>query len=93
MAIKKSTSKPISKIKHLKQKLNGRIPVTYEDLLILVTSHGVNKTFEINIFDNIVIEIEKCEPNQCYDLSKLDTSKITNMHSLFAYNNFNNRSS
>ena len=28
MAIKKSTSKPISKIKHLKQKLNGKIPVT-----------------------------------------------------------------
>ena len=89
MALKKSISKPISKIKYLKQKLDGKLPVTYEDLLILVTSHGVNKTFEINIFDNIVIEIEKCEPNQCYDLSKLDTSKITNMYSLFAYNNFN----
>ena len=55
--------------------------ITREELLFFVNSHG--RSFDYNK------EIKKSFPNHCYNLSKLDTSKITNMYSLFAYNNFN----
>lgn len=55
--------------KEIEKILNGEIPVTSNILIELIYSHGsINKNLP---------------KKECYDLSKLDTSEITNMDNLF----------
>ena len=86
MALKIENEKIVGTIDNLEDKLNGEIPVTREELLILVNSWGRLYSFNTNN----EIEIKKHEPKECYDLSKLDVSEITNMENLFLGSNFNN---
>ena len=73
--------------KNLKNKLEGKTPVTREELFELVNSWGRTQSFYI--FDiNKNIYIKAYESKECYDLSKLDTSKITNMDHIFKYSLF-----
>ncbi len=76
-------------IDNLKDKLNGKTPVNYEDLLFLISSHGSYYELEIVLNENTSMKIAKSEPKECYDLSRLDTSEITDMNNLFKYSMFN----
>ena len=40
-------------------------------------------SFIINYLDNKEIKINECKPENCYNLSKLDISQITNLENLF----------
>ncbi len=75
-------------IDNLQDKLNGKLSVTREDLLVLVNSWGRRIGFATKDSQNKDIYIGSCEPKECYNLSKLDTSKITNMSDVFTYNLF-----
>ena len=70
---------------NLQEKLNGKLPVDRVELLYLINSWGRISSFDTN--DNI--KITKCKSKECYDLSKLDTSEITDMSQLFYYSEFN----
>ena len=72
-------------IENLEKKLNGELPINGLELLYLVNSWGRNQEFSTN--ENIIIP--KCEATQCYDLSKLNTSEITDMSQLFKSSKFN----
>ncbi len=72
-------------ITNLQEKLNGKLPINRSELLYLINSWGRNYDF----YPNQNIKIPKCGPTQCYDLSKLDTSEITDMSNLFKYSKFN----
>ena len=75
-------------INNLEEKLEGKMPVTKEDLIHLVNSWG--RLGDVNIaIEGSFFAYKKCEPKECYDLSKLNTSKITNMASLFSKSLFN----
>ena len=88
MALKIINEKIIGKIVKLDEKLEGKLPITREELLYLINSWGRTKSFYI--FDlNQDIDIEECEAKECYDLSKLDTSEITDMSSIFRDSEFN----
>ena len=89
MAIKIINSKLVGTINKLKDKLEGKFPIHREELLFLVNSWGRTNSFctiDSNDFNVIIKEYEKKE---CYDLSKLDTSQITNMQEIFKYSMFN----
>ena len=87
MALKIENGKIVGTIDNLEDKLNGEIQVTREELLVLVNSWGRAQSFYI--FDiNQDIDIEECKAKECYDLSKLDTSGITNMDDVFIYSLF-----
>lgn len=73
-------------IKNLNNKLEGKIPVTREDLIVLINSWGRDYTFSSF---SIELKIYKCKATKCYDLSKLDTSEINDMSYIFVYSNFN----
>ncbi len=98
MALKIIDKKIVGTIDNLEDKLNGEIPVTREELLLLVSSWGRRLGFYTKDSQNKDMYIEECESTQseqallvrkeCYDLSKLDTSKITNMDSIFCFSNF-----
>ena len=75
-------------IDNLQDKLEGKIPVTYEDLLVLISSHGLYNKLSIKS-NNKTINIESQYPSECYNLSKLDTSNITDMNHLFMNSMFN----
>src|SRR5574344_360560 len=66
-------------IENLNQKLNGELPVTREELIILVDSWGKLDTYDQSI-KNV---------RSCYDLSRLDVSQITDMSYMFSYSGFN----
>ena len=88
MALKIENGKIVGTIDNLEAKLEGEIPITREELLVLVNSWGRAQSFYI--FDiNQDIDIEECKAKECYDLSKLDTSEITDMSQLFYYSEFN----
>ncbi len=72
-------------IEHLELKLSGSIPVTREELFELVSSWGRKDSFET--FDNI--NVNKCESNECYDLSNLDVSQIESLSFLFRDSYYN----
>lgn len=55
-------------IDNLQDKLEGKIPVTYEDLLVLISSHGLYNKLSIKI-DNKTINIESQYPSECYNLA------------------------
>ena len=99
MALEIINSKIIGVIDNLENKLEGKLPVTREELLVLVNSWGRLEGFNIKDSNNQTLKIEECEATQteqtefvrkeCYDLSKLDTSEITDMLSIFRHSNFN----
>ena len=76
-------------IDNLEQKLNGELPVTREELIELINSWGRRLGFYTKDSQNKDIYIGSCEAKECYDLSKLDTSRITNMDSIFKHSLFN----
>ena len=80
----------VGRIYNLEKKLNGEIPVNKLELIKLINSWGKNNSGSILIKDNENNEVNfnVSEPKECYDLSRLDTSKITNMKKLFIYSNF-----
>ncbi len=86
MALSIKNREIIGKIDELEDKLEGKLPVDKLELLYLVNSWGRHYKFYISGVNNM--EIEQCETKECYDLSKLDTSKITNMDYIFKYSLF-----
>ena len=80
--------KIIGNIYDLEKKINGEIPVTRLELLVLVSTWGRNGIFYTNIKEDKVFIKEK-DKGKSFDLSKLDTSKITDMSSIFRHSNFN----
>ena len=56
-------------IDNLEQKLNGELPVTSEELLVLVNSWGRRMDFYTKNSQNKDIYIESCKEKECYDLS------------------------
>ena len=89
MAIKTVNSKLVGTINKLKDKLEGKLPIHREELLFLVNSWGRTNSFCTIDSNNFNIIIEECKSKECYDLSKLDTSQITNMQEIFKYSMFN----
>ena len=71
-----------------KKLLSGEIPITREELLVLVNSWGRLEDFNTKTSNNQQLIIGKCKPKECYDLSKLDISQITNMGNLFTFSLF-----
>ena len=82
---------------NIEKKLNGEIPVTRLELIELINSWGRSETF-FTYNNDIKIKIKKCKATQseqallvrkeCYDLSKLDVSQITNMDRIFKHSLF-----
>ena len=88
MALSIKNREIIGKIDELEDKLEGKLPVDRLELLYLVNSWGRTKSFyTFNL--NQDISIRTCESKECYDLSKLDTSEITNMNEIFKNSKFN----
>ena len=52
------------RINNLEDKLDGKIPVTREELIYLINSWGRLKEVEFNIGFNDVLKIDKCEATQ-----------------------------
>lgn len=75
-------------IDDLNKKLSGKLPVTKEELAVLINSWGRTDWYYLQTTDNLSVIIEKCPPKECYDLSKLDVSQITNMSKIFQNSNF-----
>ena len=73
-------------IQNLEEKLSGLKPVTKEELFELISSHG-RKHSKHFVSDNMILET--LEPKECYDLSNLDVSQITNMNCMFRGSFFN----
>ena len=88
MALEIKKQKIVGIIDNLEDKLEGKLPINKLELLSLVNSHGRTNSFDIYNASG-KIKINKCEPNKCYDLSKLDTSKITDMKNIFNYSLYN----
>ena len=80
MALKIIDKEIVGTIDNLQDKLEGKLPVDRLELLYLINSWGRSETFVTN--NNNVetkIYIRSCEAKECYDLSKLDVSQITNI--------------
>ena len=88
MALEIIDKKIVGTVDKLEDKLDGKLPVDILELLILVNSWGRTDFFYTEYL-NEDIRIEKCEVKECYDLSKLDVSKITNMSNVFICSKFN----
>ena len=98
MALKIIDKKIVGEIYFLEEKLEGKIPIDRLELLYLINSWGRSETF-FTYNNDIKIKIKKCEATQseqallvrkeCYDLSKLDVSQITNMSDVFIFSKFN----
>ena len=90
MALKIENEKIVGTIDNLEDKLNREIPVTREELLVLVSSWGRRYSFCTKDSNNEEIYIWKgSESKNPYNLSKLDVSQITNMEDIFSYSGFN----
>ena len=89
MAIKIINRKLVGTINKLKDKLEGKSPINREELLFLVNSWGRTNSFCTIDSNDFNVIIKECEKKECYDLSKLDTSQITNMKNLFTFSLFN----
>ena len=80
MALIIKDSRIVGTIDNLEDKLVGKIPVTREELLVLVNTHGRFERSYITTYPNIIIE--KCDSKECYNLSKLQTVFVkTNTYS------------
>ena len=89
MALKIENERIIGTIDDLEEKLEGKLPIDRLELIELVSSWGRTNSFCTIDSNNFDIIIKECEKKDCYDLSKLDTSEITNMSSIFRQSNFN----
>lgn len=73
-------------ILNLKEKLEGKIPVTYTELKQLIDSWGRYSSEEVGeqrtIYEAIPI-------GECYDVSKVDISALTNITFIFYGSKFN----
>ena len=87
MALEIIDKKIVGTIDNFQEKLEGKLPVDRLELLYLVNSWGRIDFFYTEYLDEDV-KIEKCGPNYCYDLSKLDVSQITNMDRIFKHSLF-----
>ncbi len=85
MALDIQKQRIAGKIDNLQEKLNGELIINRVELLYLINSWGRTDWF----FTIENIKINQCEAKECYDLSKLDTSEITDMSDLFTYSLFN----
>ena len=88
MALSIKNQEIIGEIDKLEEKLEGKLPVDRLELLVLVNSWG-RTNFSYTEYLNEDVKIEKCKEKECYDLSKLDVSQITNMENIFCFSNFN----
>ena len=89
MGLKIEDQKIVGKIDKLRKKLEGNIPITKEELIVLINSWGRENLLYINGTNEETIQIKLQNPKECYDLSQLDTSQITNMDNIFSYSKFN----
>ncbi len=64
MALKIINEKIIGKIDKLDEKLEGKLPITREELLYLINSWGRKTCFYTKDSQNKDIYIESCEPTQ-----------------------------
>ncbi len=87
MALSIKNQEIIGEISFLEEKLVGKLPVDRLELLYLINSWGRIDFFYTQYLDEGV-KIENCRSKECYDLSKLDVSKITSMENLFKYSLF-----
>ena len=97
MALSIKDQEIIGEIDKLEEKLSGKLPVDRLELLYLVNSWGRIDFFYTEYLDEDV-KIEECKATQseqtkfvrkeCYDLSKLDVSQITNMDRIFKHSLF-----
>ena len=85
MALEIKNQTIVGIIDSLEEKLNGELPINRLELIKLIDSWGRDKEF----YTNENIKISECESKERYDLSKLDTSKITDMSNLFQCSLFN----
>ena len=90
MALKIENERIIGTIDNLQEKLEGKLPIDRLELIELVSSWGRMDLFLTTGINNETLVIEDCPPNQCYDLSKLDVSQITDMQFLFVESLCNN---
>jgi hypothetical protein len=88
MALEIINRKIVGTIDNLEEKLSGEIPVTREELLALVSSWGRLESFNTKASNDQTLRIGKCDSKECYDLSKLDVSQITDMENLFTFSLF-----
>ena len=72
-------------IENLESKLSGLEPVTREELFELINSWG--RKDEFSTHDDIEINI--CEPSECYPLEHLDVSQIKDFSKIFYESYFN----
>ena len=88
MALKIENGQIVGTIDNLEDKLEGKLPIDRLELLYLVNSCG-RTSFFYTEYLNEDIDIEECEAQECYDLSKLDTCEITDISSIFRNSEFN----
>ena len=88
MALEIINKEIVGEIDNLEAKLEGKLPVTREELLVLVNSWGRKLGFATKDSQNKDIYIGSCEKKECYKLSKLNVTKITNMVDVFIYSLF-----
>ncbi len=88
MALEIINSKIVGTIDNLEEKLDGKLPITREELIYLVNSWGRKFDFYTKASNDQTLIIDICESKECYDLSKLDVSQITNMGNLFTLSLF-----
>ncbi len=69
MALKIENGQIVGTIDKLEKKLSGELPITREELLVLVNSWGRVFEFDTRAYDNQTLKIYKCEVKECYDLS------------------------
>ncbi len=90
MALEIINRKIIGKIDNLEDKLDGKIPINRLELLVLINSWGrIDFFYTYTEYLEESLKIEECKAIECFDLSKLDISKITNMDNIFSYSKFN----
>lgn len=78
----------LSDIEDLELKLEGKLPVTKDDLIILVNTWG-RSIDTVLFFKKSNVTFSKCEPKEKLNLSKLDISKIDSLSCLFRNSYFN----
>ena len=55
------------RINNLEDKLDGKLLVTREELLVLVNSWGRLGNFDAKVSNDQILIIDKCEAKECYD--------------------------